>query len=250
MFSAKVSSASVTRPRCSRRASARSSARSSCPATRRVPLRKRLPPRTVISSPSPTFSNRSAPGASISRTPPRTRRSGPGFGYRPVCESETFTTTRTPDSSSSSAETRSRSVWSMIAMSSAESRRTRCFVRRSRRACPLYSTKLIERSRELSTAEHTLELVLPLRFGQLLDSRVGGVARHLLDAKVPVGDACDLRQVRDREHLRVLAQPAQRLRHGMRRLAADPRVDLVEHQCHLPSRCCCEGERDAAELAA
>ena len=52
----------------------------------------------------------------------------------------TLTTTRTPESISSSAETRSRSVWSMIAMSPGSSRRTRCFVRRSRRAGPVYST--------------------------------------------------------------------------------------------------------------
>ncbi len=77
-----------------------------------------------------------------------------------------------------------------------------------------------------------------------------GVARHLLDAKVPVGDARDLRQVGDREHLRVLAQPAQRLRDCMCGLAADPRVDLVEDERHLSSRGRRKGESDAAELAA
>ncbi len=80
MFSAKASSASVTWPRWSRSASESSSARSSFPATSRVPFRNSPAPRTVSVSPSLTDSNRSAPGASISRTPPRTRSSGPGFG--------------------------------------------------------------------------------------------------------------------------------------------------------------------------
>ncbi len=76
------------------------------------------------------------PSASISRTPPRTSCSGPGFGKRPVCDGATLTTTRTPDSTSSSAETRSRSVWSMIAMSPGSSRRTSSFVRLPSFAAP------------------------------------------------------------------------------------------------------------------
>ena len=40
------------------------------------------------SSPSSTSSKSAASGASISRTPPRTSRSGPGFGNRPVCEDD------------------------------------------------------------------------------------------------------------------------------------------------------------------
>ena len=251
MFSAKLSSASVTRLRCSRSASESSSARSSRPATRRVPFRKRLPPRTVISSPSPTFSNRSAPGASISRTPPRTRRSGPGFGYRPVCESETFTTTRTPDSSSSSAETRSRSAWSMIATSSAESRRTRCFVRRSSRACPLYSTKLIERSRETldRRAYVGARPSAPIRRRCSMRVCVGSPGtfstRRWRSATLAICGRCVIVT-----HLRALAQPAQRLCDRMPGLAADSRVDLVEDQRHLPSCRGSECERDAAELAA
>jgi hypothetical protein len=53
-------------------------------------------------------SNRLAPGASITVIPALTRESG--LGKRPVVEGETLTTPRTPDSRSSSAETRSRSA--------------------------------------------------------------------------------------------------------------------------------------------
>ena len=51
------------------------------------------------------------------RTPARARSSGPGFGYRPVDEGATLTTAWTPLATRSSAAIRSRSAWSMIAMS-------------------------------------------------------------------------------------------------------------------------------------
>src|SRR4051812_9029630 len=150
------------------------------------------------------------------RMPPRTSASGPGFGKRPDWEGATLTTTRTPDSRSASAETRSRSVWSMIAMSSEESRLTRFFVRRSSLACPVSSTKLIRRSfgdarQELAAPEHALELVAALGIVEDLDARVRGIAFDLLDAEVPLREACDLRQVRDRHDLRALGEPVQRV---------------------------------------
>src|SRR5690242_19266908 len=111
--------------------------------------------------------------------PPRTSASGPGLGKRPDCDSATLTTTRTPDSSSASAETRSMSVWSMIAMSSADSLLTRFFVRRSSLAWPVSSTKLIvfpgswrHAREELAAAEHPLQLDAALGFAEQLDSRV------------------------------------------------------------------------------
>ena len=82
------------------------------------------------------LSKRRAPGASTSRTPARTSSSGPAFGNLPVDDGATLTTTRTPLSTSSSAETRSRSAWSTIATSSGRSRLTRSFVRRPSRAGP------------------------------------------------------------------------------------------------------------------
>ena len=66
-------------------------------------------------------------------------RAGPGFGKRPELDGETLTTARTPESASSSAETRSRSTWSMIARSPGRSRLTRSFVRRPSRAVPTTS---------------------------------------------------------------------------------------------------------------
>src|SRR5713101_361253 len=60
------------------------------------------------------------------------------------------------------------------------------------------------RGKELLAAEHALELDLPLLRRELLDARMGRVARDLLDPEVPVGECCDLRQVCDRDHLRAL----------------------------------------------
>ena len=75
------------------------------------------------------------------------------------------------------------------------------------------------------------------------------VAGHLLDPEVPVGDARDLGQVRDRDHLRALREPLQGLRDRVRGLAADAGVDLVEDH-RLPAGDRGDRERDARELAA
>src|SRR5262249_25240855 len=58
--------------------------------------------------------------------------------------------------------------------------------------------------KELLSAEHPLELGLPLVLPKLLDPRVRGIARRLLDPEVAVGEGCDLGQVRDRHDLSVL----------------------------------------------
>ena len=84
-----------------------------------------------------------SPFTSMSRTPPRTSSSGPAFGKRPLIDGETLMTTRTFVARSSSADTRSRSRWSMIAMSSGPRRLTRRFVLLSSLAVPVNSTKLI-----------------------------------------------------------------------------------------------------------
>ena len=98
-------------------------------------------------------------------------------------------------------------------------------------------------------AQHPLQLVAALGVVERLDPRVGRVAGHLLDPEVRVGDARDLRQVRDREHLRALGEPLQRRGDGVGGLAADARVDLVEdHRLAAADRR--DRERDARELAA
>src|SRR5215208_7731747 len=103
----------------------------------------------------------------------------------------------------------------MIATSSAESLRTRLFVRRSSFAWPVSSMKVLIAGRcrcyaavscpdgrkELCAAEHPLQLLGPLVVGELLDPRMRRIPRHLLDPEVPVGHARDLRQVRDRQDL-------------------------------------------------
>src|SRR5580693_8187298 len=61
---------------------------------------------------------------------------GPRLGYRPVIDLAALTTAAGRQEISSSADTRSRSAWSMIAMSPGASRLTRTLVRRSTLATP------------------------------------------------------------------------------------------------------------------
>ena len=105
--------------RCSASALSSSAACSTRPDARHVPLRKTLPPRTVSRSPSRTWSKSSAPGASMSRTPPRTSASGPGFGKRPVWDSAHVDDDADARLGRAPPPRRGRGrVWSMIAMSS------------------------------------------------------------------------------------------------------------------------------------
>src|SRR5947208_16515004 len=86
----------------------------------------------------------------------------------------------------------------MTATSSGPSRRTRFFVRRSSLAAPVNSTKrplvTLHGGQELPAAEHTLDLLAPLRLHERFDPRVSGIAGQLLYAEVAVGAAGDLRQ--------------------------------------------------------
>ena len=86
--------AAARRARCAQLVDARARG----PSATHVPLRKSSPPRTVSSSPSETWSKRSASGRVDQAHTAADERSGPGFGYRPVCDGATFTTTRTPES--------------------------------------------------------------------------------------------------------------------------------------------------------
>src|SRR5215469_10218165 len=78
----------------------------------------------------------SVPTSSSSGMPASSSSRGPRFGYLPVMDFAAFTTAATRQSISSSALTRSRSAWSMTAMSPGFSRLTRTFVRGSTRATP------------------------------------------------------------------------------------------------------------------
>ncbi len=79
--------------------------------------------------------------------------------------------------------------------------------------------------------------------------RVRRVAGNLHNAEVAVGERRDLREMRDRDHLRPLRQPAQHAADGVRGLSADAGVDLVEDE-RLAARDRGDGERDARQLAA
>src|SRR5438309_9573862 len=87
------------------------------------------------------------------------------------------------------------------------------------------------RGKELLAAEHPLELGTPLVLAQHVDPGVRRVARDLLHAEVAVGDGGDLREVRDRDHLRALGEAAQHAADRVCSLSADAGVDLIEDEC-------------------
>src|SRR5438876_4582043 len=112
--------------------------------------------------------------------------------------------------------------------------------------CASIRTRSAHGLKELLAAEHAPQLLLPLGLPQALDPRVRRIAGDLLDAKVAVGEARDLRQMRDRDHLRALAEAPKRLADRVRGLATDARVDLVEDH-RLASAHGRDCERDARE---
>src|SRR5215510_725318 len=91
--------------------------------------------RTVFRS--DTRRNTSAPAWSSSGIPASTRSCGPALGYRPLMLLATLTTAATCRCTSASALTRSRSSWSMMAISPGARRLVRFLVRRSSLAGPL-----------------------------------------------------------------------------------------------------------------
>src|SRR5439155_1053262 len=155
----------------------------------------------------------------------------------------------------------------MTATSPGPSRRTRFFVRRSSFAAPVNSMKLVGTAirqrtvlvaaplgglhggQELLAAEHALDFLPPLRFPERFDASVGRIAGQLLHAEVAIGAAGDLRQVGDRHYLGAGREPLQRLPDRVRRLTADPGVDLVEDD-RLAAADRGDCERDARKLAA
>src|SRR5262249_36732541 len=155
--------------------------------------------------------------------------------------------------------TRSMSRWSMIATSPGSRRLVRRFVIRSSRAGPVKELSATlgsldhlgsaNRRQEILAAEHAFQLALALGTFECLDSRVRRVAGDLLAGEVPVAQARDLGQVRDRDHLRALRGTGERAADGVRGLAADPRVELVEHE-RVAAGDDGDRERDPRELAA
>src|SRR5579862_1532105 len=105
------------------------------------------------------------------------------------------------------------------------------------------------RGKELLASEHPFELGLALRVVEKVDPRVRRVACDLLHPEVTVGDGGDLREMRDRDHLRPLGEAAEDAADGVGRLPADAGVDLVEHE-GLAARDGRDRERDARQLAA
>src|SRR5436190_4797329 len=105
------------------------------------------------------------------------------------------------------------------------------------------------RGKELLSAEHPLELRLPIVIAELLDSRVRRVSGGLLHAEMTIGEGGDLGKVRDGHDLSVLGKTPEQSTDGVRRLATDPGVDLVEDE-RVSARDGRDGERDSQELPA
>ena len=95
-------------------------------------------------------------------------------------------------------------------------RRTRCFVLVEPRGAGELDRRSPHRLQELLAAEHPLQLLAALALVEQLDARVRRVAGDLLDPEVAVGEARDLRQVRDRDAPVRAREAAQRLADGVR----------------------------------
>src|SRR5438094_132194 len=93
------------------------------------------------------------------------------------------------------------------------------------------------------------DLGLPLVVAELLDSRVRRVAGRLLDPEVAIRERGDLRKVRDGHDLSVFREPPEQRANGVCRLAADPRVDLIEDERVAPGHGR-DGQRDPRQLPA
>src|SRR6185295_8712008 len=94
----------------------------------------------------------------------------------------------------------------------------------------LKALRLCKRRDELRAAGHPLDLLPAKKLVELFDVRVRRVARDLLDAEVAVGDARDLRQVRDRENLGAFGKLLERGCDGVGGHASYAGVDLVEDE--------------------
>src|SRR5439155_16745700 len=100
------------------------------------PARQTSPPRTSRWSRSRTRPKNRSSGRSTRWMPAWTSSSGPMFGYVPLDDGRQLSTAATPAVTRSSAETRSRSRWSMTATSPGTRRLTSTLVRRPSRAGP------------------------------------------------------------------------------------------------------------------
>src|SRR5919108_2778236 len=107
-----------------------------------------------MEEPSFTFFMRSFPTPSTSVTPALSRIRGPSVGYRPVIEGLALITARTPRATTASAATRSRSSWSITAISPGWIRATSRFVRASTRATASSRPGLTRRVASLNATPH------------------------------------------------------------------------------------------------
>jgi hypothetical protein len=106
------------------------------PIATNAPSTNRRSPSSVAVDPSASVIT-SGPTLSSSAIPASRIMSGPRFGYRPVIDAAAFTTATIRRSASASAATRSRSAWSITAISPGLSCLVRSFVRRPTRTVPV-----------------------------------------------------------------------------------------------------------------
>ena len=191
------------------------------------------------------------PTTSISSTPPRTSSSGPGFGKRPRLRRRAV-----DDDARAGVEQLLRRDAVDVAVvddrdvaglePAGEPLRPAV---EARRAGELDEAHCFSVSRNSAPPSIRSSSAVRSSAASWLDARVRRIARDLFDAEVAVGDACDLRQVRDRDHLRALGGSRERATDGVRGLAADARVDLVEDE-RVAAGDDRDRERDPRELAA
>ena len=216
-------------------------------------MRSGSPSRMRVSACDPTWS--------INGIPARTIRIGPPFGYRPEIEASALTTAAAPAAIRPSAATRSMSRWSMTAMSPGSSRFTRSLVRRSTRAGPVIpaGAALAGRAaRELSPHRSTsrrcarssssaawlracCDSPTPASMRDSSSTRSSPLAVFAVATVRPASSRFatttwasaigrHLCQVRHAQHLVARRKIGHQSADCRARLAADPRVDLVEDE--------------------
>ncbi len=219
MFSAKASSASVTRLCCSRRASASSSARSSRPATSRVPFRKR--PGAAHGQHLAVADLLEEVGAGRVDQADAAADEQQRAGVRKSAGLRLGDVDDDADAGLQQLLGRDAVEVGVVDDRDVVGREAADEMLRPpvepRCACVLDEAHLtVERNSRPPSIRSSSSRRSSSSSASI--ARVRGIAGHLLDAEVPVGDARDLRQVRDRDDLRALAEPPQRLRDRVGRL--------------------------------
>ena len=88
---------------------------------------------------------------------------------------------------------------------------------------------------DILPTEHSGQFLDPLLFVQRLHARHGpAILGMFFHPKMAIREGCDLRQMRDTQHLMCAGRPRQPTADGLRHDPPDSSVDFIEDVCHHP----------------